>query len=72
METNETTHALMRPALDSEAWTEWQPEIQNAGVDILEFSFDVEIGQAMWDRLEEEKALAQMLLQARKAEHVPD
>ena len=42
------------------------------GVDTLEFSFDVEIGQAMWDRLEEEKAIAQMLMQTRKAEHVPD
>jgi hypothetical protein len=26
----------------------------------------------MWDRLEEEKAIAQMLMQMRKAEHVPD
>jgi hypothetical protein len=72
METNNTTRALMRPAVDSETWAEWQPEIQNAGVDTLEFSFDVEIGQAMWDRLEEEKAIAQMLMQTRKAEHVPD
>ncbi len=76
METNETkneaTRALTRPALDSEAWAEWMPEIQNAGVDTLEFSFDVEIGQAMWDRLEEEKEIAQMLMKARKAEHVPD
>jgi hypothetical protein len=30
----------------------------NAGVDTLEFSFDVELGQAMWDWLEEEKAIA--------------
>jgi hypothetical protein len=48
------------------------PEIQNAGVDSLEFSFDVEIGQAMWDRLEEEKEIAQMLMKTRRAEHVPD
>ena len=41
-------------------------------MDTLEFSFDVEIGQAMWDRLEEEKAIAQMLMKTRKAEHVPD
>jgi hypothetical protein len=41
-------------------------------VDSLEFSFDIEIGQAMWDRLEEEKAIAQMLMQTRKAEYVPD
>jgi hypothetical protein len=69
---NETTRALMRPAVDSEPWAEWMPEIQNAGVDTLEFSFDVEIGQAMWDRLEEEKEIAQMLMQTRKAQHVPD
>jgi hypothetical protein len=70
--TNETTRALTRPALDSETWAEWMPNIQNAGGDTLEFSFDVEIGQAMWDRLDEEKASAQMLMQTRKAEHVPD
>jgi hypothetical protein len=69
---NETTRALTRPALDSETWAEWMPTIQNAGVDTLEFSFDVEIGQAMWERLEEEKAIAQMLMKTRKAEHVPD
>ncbi len=69
---NETTRAMVRPAVDGEAWTEWMPEIQNAGVDTLEFSFDVEIGQAMWERLEKEKEIAQMLLKTRKAEHVPD
>src|SRR5689334_9790291 len=69
---NETSHALTRPALDSETWAEWMPEIQNAGVDSLEFSFDIEIGQAMWDRLEEEKVIAQVLKKTRKAEHVPD
>jgi hypothetical protein len=77
METNEsetstTARALMRTAVDSEAWAEWLPEIQNAGVDTLEFSFDIEIGQAMWERLEEEKEIAQMLMKTRKAEHVPD
>lgn len=71
-EMNNTTGALMRPAVDSEAWAEWMPTIQNAGVDTLEFSFDVEIGQAMWDRLGEEKEVAQILMQTRKAEHVPD
>jgi hypothetical protein len=70
--TSETTRALTRPALDSETWTEWMPSIQNAGVDTVEFSFDIEIGQAMWERLEEEKEIAQMLMKTRKAEHVPD
>ncbi|HEV8192584.1 MAG TPA: hypothetical protein VGP82_14040 [Ktedonobacterales bacterium] len=46
--------------------------MEHAGVDTLEFSFEVEIGQAMWERLEEETAIAQMLMQSRKAEHVPD
>jgi hypothetical protein len=69
---NETSRALMRPAVDSETWAEWMPAIQNAGVDTLEFSFDVEIGQAMWERLEEEKEIAQTLMKTRKAEHVPD
>jgi hypothetical protein len=68
----ETTRALARQAIHGETWAEWIPTIQNAGVDTLEFSFDVEIGQAMWERLEEEKAIAQMLMQTRKAEHVPD
>ncbi len=76
METNETTHeptrALARQTVDGEAWAEWMPTAQNAGVDTLEFSFDVEIGQAMWERLEEEKEVAQLLMQTRKAEHVPD
>jgi hypothetical protein len=76
METNknmsETTRALARLGIDSETWSEWLPTIQNAGIDTLEFSFDVEIGQAMWDRLEEEQAIAQLLTQTRKAEHVPD
>jgi len=58
--------------VEGEAWADWMPMIHNAGVDTVEFSFDVEIGQAMWDRLEEEKAIAQLLLQTRKAEHVPD
>jgi hypothetical protein len=71
-ETHNTSCALVRPAINGETWAEWMPEIQNAGVDTLEFSFDVEIGQAMWDRLEEEKEIAQMLMKTRKAEHVPD
>ncbi|HEV8194682.1 MAG TPA: hypothetical protein VGP82_24785 [Ktedonobacterales bacterium] len=69
---NEATRALVRPSVDGEAWTKWTPQIQNAGVDSLEFSFDIEIGQAMWDRLEEEKAIAPMLMQTRKAEYVPN
>ena len=43
---NDTTRALVRPALDGETWAEWMPTIQNAGVDTIEFRFDLEIGQA--------------------------
>jgi hypothetical protein len=71
-DTRETAGALVPVAKDSEEWAEWMPTIQNAGVDTLEFSFDVEIGQAMWDRLEEEKQIAKFLKKTRKAEHVPD
>ncbi len=71
METNET-RALVPVTAEGEAWAEWMPTIQNAGVDTVEFSFDVEIGQAIWDRLDEEKETAKFLKKTRKAEHVPD
>jgi hypothetical protein len=41
--TGETTSILVPQARDGEARTEWTPTIQNAGVDTLEFSFDVEV-----------------------------
>jgi hypothetical protein len=70
--TNETTRPLACQAVDGDAHADWMPEVQEAGVDSLDFSFDVEVGQAMWDRLEEERQIAQMLMKTRKAEHVPD
>jgi hypothetical protein len=69
--TNETSRARVPVATDSETWAEWMPAIQNAGVDTLEFSFDVEIGQAMWERLEQERQVA-ALLWKRRVTHVPD
>src|SRR5215475_11127098 len=79
METNVNDHAaenesraLLPITATGDPWADWMPTIQNAGVDTLEFSFDVEIGQSMWDRLDEEKAIAQLLMKTRKAEHVPD
>ncbi len=72
METNETTRALTPMAADSEPWADWMPTILNAGVDTIEFSFDVEIGQAMWERLEAEKEIAKLLMTTRKVVHVPD
>lgn len=64
--------ALMPTVARAEPWTEWQPTIQNAGVDTVEFSFDIEISDEMWNRLEEERQIAQLLMQTRKAVHVPD
>jgi len=64
--------ALVPVATHSEAWADWMPTILNAGVDTLEFSFDVEISQTMWDCLDEEKEIAKFLMSTRKAIHVPD
>lgn len=71
-DTTNTRRALVPTVAQSEPWTAWQPAIQNTGVDTVEFSFDVEISGAMWNRLEEERQLAQLLQQTRKAVHVPD
>ena len=45
--TGNTTHALVRQAAGGEARSDSMPTIQEAVVDTVEFSFDVEIGQAM-------------------------
>src|SRR5690348_2483213 len=75
METSTTAgdqcRALARVAAQGEPYAEWQPTILNAGADTIEFSFDVEVGQAMWDHLEEERQMAQLLWQ-RRVTHVPD
>lgn len=66
------SRALAPVAADSEPWAEWMPTILNAGVDTIEFSFDVEISQTMWERLDEEKEIAKLLMATRKAVHVPE
>jgi hypothetical protein len=71
-DTSQTTRALVPVIASSEAWTAWMPTILNAGVDTVEFSFDVEVGQTVWDRLDEEKEIAKILMKTRKAIHVPD
>lgn len=71
-QTNGTARALVPVTADSEAWAEWMPTILNAGVDTIEFSFDVEISQVVWERLDEEKEIAKVLMETRKAVHVPD
>jgi hypothetical protein len=66
------SRTLVPVTAESEAWADWMPTILNAGVDTIEFSFDVEICQAMWERLDAEKELAKFLMTTRKAIHVPD
>jgi hypothetical protein len=41
-------------------------------VDTVHFSFDVEISQDMWERLDAKKELAQEIKETRKAEHAPE
>ncbi len=71
-DTADTNRSLVPAAVQGEPWMEWQPTIQNAGIDTLEFSFDVEMSDEIWNRLEEERHFAQFLMQTRKAVHVPD
>lgn len=66
------SRALAPVIADSEAWAAWMPTILNAGVDTVEFSFDIEISQQMWERLDEAKEIAKLLMTTRKAVHVPD
>lgn len=65
-------HALARRALEGEALDVTTPTVQGAGVDTIEFSFDVEVSQELWDKLEEERLIAQLLMQERRAVHCPD
>jgi hypothetical protein len=41
-------------------------------VDGLECSFDVEVSEAIWERLEHERTIAQQLMQEHKAVHCPE
>lgn len=54
-------------------WVDWRPEIQSAGADTIELSFtDVEVSEAMWDRLEQERQIAKLLMKERRYIHVPE
>ena len=76
METHESggdqQRALMRVTVDGEPWTADTPSILGAGVDTLEMSFDIEVSDAMWARLEHEREVAQQLMAERRAVHVPE
>lgn len=75
-ETHATTapieRALIPWAIDGEACDTQRPIVLAAGVDTLYFSFDVEVSEEMWARLEEERLIAQLLMQERKAVHCPE
>ncbi len=75
MDTNETlsdNRTLVSVTRHSAPWVDGRPEPQSAGADTIEFLFDVEVSEAMWTRLEEERQLAQMLLKERRCVHVPE
>jgi len=61
-----------RRSLDGEALGPFTPTILGAGVDTLEMSFDVEVSDEMWARLEGEREEAQRLAEERRADHCPE
>jgi hypothetical protein len=75
MDTTDTmsyTRALVPTTRHSAPWVDWRPEVQSAGADTIEFSFDVEVSEAMWTHLEEERQTAEMLMKERRCVHVPE
>jgi hypothetical protein len=75
MDTNQTnTHdrALVPVTRHGAPWVDWRPEVQSAGADTIEFSFDVEVSEAMWEHLERERQSAEQLMKERRCVHVPD
>lgn len=68
----ETERALVPVSIDGEPCTAWDPTIEDAGADTIDFSFDVEISKEMWERLEIERMTAQFLMTERRAVHVPE
>jgi hypothetical protein len=80
METKQTQHeheaeqsrALVPARRHGAPWINGRPEVQAAGVDSLEFSFDVEVSEAMWTRLERERQIAELLMKERRCVHVPE
>ncbi len=75
MDTTDTmsdTRALVPTTRHSAPWVDWRPEVQSAGADTIEFSFDVEVSEAMWMHLEEERQTAEMLMKERRCVHVPE
>jgi hypothetical protein len=76
MDTNdinaETQHALVQVTRYGAPWVDWRPEMESAGAGTIEFSFDVDVSDAMWQRLEEERQIAALLMKERHCVHVPE
>jgi hypothetical protein len=69
---NEAERALVPAQRHCAPWVDWRPEVQSAGADTIEFSFDVGISDALWEALERERETAQMLMRERRCVHVPE
>jgi hypothetical protein len=72
MHTSETERALVPLQRYGAPWVDWRPEVQSAGADTIEFSFDVPVSEAMWEELDRERETAQVLMTERRCVHVPD
>jgi hypothetical protein len=62
----------MRLVVEGDTWDALTPTIQDAGVDTLECSFDMEVSEAMRERLEVERFVPQTLMSERRATHAPE
>jgi hypothetical protein len=60
MNAPETARALAPEPRHRAPWVEWRTEIQSAGADTIEFSFDVGVSDAMWEVLERERETARV------------
>jgi hypothetical protein len=72
MYTHETERALVPVQKRGAPWVDWRPEVQSAGADTIEFSFDVPVSDAMWEALDRERETAQLLMKERRCVHVPE
>lgn len=70
--TADEVRALIPVTRHGAPWVDWRPEIQAAGADTIECSFDVEVSDVMWERLEEERQIAELLMKERRCVHVPE
>jgi hypothetical protein len=69
---HEQDRALVPVTRYGAPWVEGLPTVLSAGADTIECSFDVEVSEAMWQRLEQERQVAELLMKERHCVHVPD